>query len=231
MNHPHSSSLSLQQVRVLQAVRKHTQLTSSQVRRLLYTGTPEGTRIRSQRHLKRLYELGLIRRVWSVYDDRPAEYLYMPAGSTTRGAVMHTLDISELFVQLVERQRLLGPGGFVFEREPWSHIEIGRVTLKPDAYLEFGHDRRAFVEVDRGPERRPQLREKLTRYVNVFRHEWDVDRDGPHFPQVLWTVQDPDRRRVLRELFARTAAPEIFQVVLFEEAAAQILKKEAPEGF
>jgi hypothetical protein len=155
----HSSSLSPQQVRVLHAVRTHTQLTSSQVRRLLYVGSPQGARIRSQRHLKRLYELGLIRRVWSVYENRPAEYLYMPAGSTTRGAVMHTLDISELYVRLAEHYRDRGlftgadaeVNGFVYDREPWCHLQVGHLVLKPDAYLDLGGSRKAFIEVDRGP--------------------------------------------------------------------------------
>jgi hypothetical protein len=54
---------------------------ASQVRRLLYTGSGEGTRVRSQRHLKRLTDLGLIRRLWGVYDG-PAEYIYVLAGTT-----------------------------------------------------------------------------------------------------------------------------------------------------
>jgi hypothetical protein len=62
---------------------------ASQVRRLLYTGSAEGTRVRSQRHLKRLTDLGLIRRLWGIYDG-PAEYIYMLAGTTGRGPVFHT---------------------------------------------------------------------------------------------------------------------------------------------
>lgn len=217
----HSSSLSPTQQRVLAAVRTHTQLTTSQVRRLLYVGTVDGTRIRSQRHLKRLYELGLIRRVWSVYDIRPAEYLYMPAGSTTRGAVQHTLDISELYVRLCERA-----GAVAFDREPWCHKRVGGVNLKPDAYLTFGVGRDCFIEVDRGPERKPQLTAKLGNYVRAFQG-YDEELDGeefPHFPQVIWTVQDAERRRVLRQLIKQTRLPGLFSVLLFDEAVDQITK-------
>ena len=58
--------------------------------------------MRSQRHLKRLTDLGLIRRLWGVYDG-PAEYIYVLAGTTGRGPVFHTLDISELYVRLHKR--------------------------------------------------------------------------------------------------------------------------------
>ena len=95
---------------------------ASQVRRLLYTGSGEGTRVRSQRHLKRLTDLGLIRRLWGVYDG-PAEYIYVLAGTTGRGPVFHTLDISELYVRLPERHISNGldeadNGRIVFDGEP-----------------------------------------------------------------------------------------------------------------
>lgn len=66
------------------------------------TGSAEGTRVRSQRHLKRLTDLGLTRRLSGAYDG-PAEYIHMLAGTTGRGPVFHTLDISELYVRLHER--------------------------------------------------------------------------------------------------------------------------------
>lgn len=216
----HSSSLSPQQVRVLSAVTKHTQLTSSQIKRLLYRGTAQGTRIRSQRHLKRLSDLGLLRRVWTVYGNRPAEHLYMPVGTTTRGSVAHTLDISELYVQLTEKLDT----EFVYDREPWCHVPVGRITLKPDAFLDLGEDRKCFVEVDRGTEGRAQLSKQMRAYVRAFEHEWDTETDGDHFPQVIWTVPDNDRRRLLLGVVRMQSSPEIFRVVLFDEAADRILR-------
>lgn len=82
-NTPYSSSLSAQQALVRSAVLKHGQLTSSQFRRLLH-GSTRGAVVRSSRHLKRLTDLGLVRRFWGVHDG-PAEYIYMPAGTTGRG--------------------------------------------------------------------------------------------------------------------------------------------------
>jgi hypothetical protein len=140
----------------------------------------------------------------------------MPAGSTTRGAVNHTLDISELYVRLVER---MGP--VAFDREPWCHIQVGHMVLKPDAAIDFGNGRTCVIEVDRGPERRPQLVEKLNRYVKAL-DEWDEERLGA-FPQVIWTVQDRDRLRLLNQLVRRTRVPELFAVILFDEAVERLV--------
>jgi Replication-relaxation len=169
------------------------------VRRLLYEGTEEGTRVRAQRHLNRLTDLGLVRRFWRVYDG-PAEYIYSPAGSTTRGPVFHTLDISELYVRLAEasmsheRQNVYtkivevepdihkNAQDFVFDREPWCHIEIGHVEVKPDAFLKFNEQEQYFIEVDRASADRTELAKKLRQYVNLYEAR-DVDVDGRRFPR------------------------------------------------
>jgi hypothetical protein len=142
-NIPYSSSLSPQQVLVRSAVLKHGQLTSSQVRRLLYGGSPNGCGVRSGRHLKRLTELGMVRRIWGVCEDE-AQYIYMPPGTTTRGPVFHTLHISELFVQISAVR-----SESIFDREPWAHIKIGHVEVKPDAFLKFNEHEQYLIEVDR----------------------------------------------------------------------------------
>ena len=139
---------------------------ASQVRRLLYTGSAEGTRVHSQRHLKRLTDLGLIRRLWGIYDG-PAEYIYMLAGTTGRGPVLHTLDISELYMRLHERHISNGldeadNGQIVFDREPWCHIKIGHIEVKPDAFLKFNEQAQYFVEVDRASADRTKLSKKTS---------------------------------------------------------------------
>jgi hypothetical protein len=56
----------------------------------------------------------------------------MLAGTTGRGPVFHTLDISELYVRLHERHIINGldeadNGQIVFDKEPWCHIKTGRM--------------------------------------------------------------------------------------------------------
>jgi hypothetical protein len=233
---PRFTSLSPTQQAVRSAVAKHGQLTASQVRRLLYEGSPEGVRVRSQRHLKRLTDLGLIRRFWGVYDG-PAEFIYMPAGSTTRGPVFHTLDISELYVRLAETTSLSMSHEYqltndlvdiagrdvnqiVFDREPWCHIKIGNVEVKPDAFLKFNEREQYFVEVDRASADRTKLSKKLRQYVNLY-EQWDVEIDGETFPQVLYTVPDSDRKRVI-ESVAKTQRYKLFKVMLFDEAVEKL---------
>src|SRR4051812_1169638 len=59
----HLTSLSPTQSAVVQLVTRYGQLTSSQVRRAIYVGTPRGTFARSSRHLKALSERGFLRRL------------------------------------------------------------------------------------------------------------------------------------------------------------------------
>jgi hypothetical protein len=59
----------------------------------------------------------------------------MLAGTTGRGPVFHTLDISELYVRLHERHITNGldeadNGQIVFDKEPWCHIKIGRIEAR-----------------------------------------------------------------------------------------------------
>lgn len=225
---PRTPGLSPQQALVRQAVLKHGQLTASQIRRLLYTGTRKGALVRSQRHLKRLVDLGQLRRLWGVYDG-PAEYIYMPAGTTTRGPVFHTLDISELYVRLSEARfnsddaysTLEAESKIVFDREPWCHIKIGHVEVKPDAFLKFNETEQYFIEVDRASADRTKLAKKLRLYVNLY-DQWDVDVDGEVFPQIIYTVPDSDRKRVVDSVI-KTQRYNLFKVLLFENAVNEII--------
>lgn len=225
---PYSSALSLQQAAVRAAIAKHGQLTSSQLRRLLYTGSDRGTHVRCSRHLKRLTDLGLIRRFWGVYDG-PAEFIYMPAGTTSRGPVFHTLDISELNVRLSEANYnsdspyyTSGPKGEItFDREPWCHIKIGQVEVKPDAFLRFNEQEQYFIEVDRSSADRTKLAKKLRQYVNLF-EQWDVDVDGETFPLVFYTVPDTDRKRVIESVIKTQRYPRLFKCLVFDEAVDRL---------
>jgi hypothetical protein len=51
----------------------------------------------------------------------------------------------------------------------------------------------------------------------------DVEIDGETFPQVLHTIPDNDRRRVI-ESVAKTQRYKLFRVMLFHEAVDQLTK-------
>ena len=142
------SPLPLPTPAILASVARFRQLTTSQLRRLHYLqGSLRSKQIRASRHLKRLNDLGLLRRVWGLY-DRP-EYVYMPPDSKARASSAHTLDITELYVRL----KGVESATFNFDPEPWCHVQLGHMTLKPDFYLDLG-SMRYFGELDRGTEYR-----------------------------------------------------------------------------
>ncbi len=77
------------------------QATTSQLRRLHYRdGSPRGRQVRASRHLKRLADVGHLRRVLGIYDG--PQWVYMPRSSGARTADAHTLDVTELYVRLGE---------------------------------------------------------------------------------------------------------------------------------
>jgi hypothetical protein len=173
-----SSALPLPASAILSTGGRFSMLTSSQLHRLHYHATNPGAYVRSRRHLARLTKLGLLRRFWGVYMDAP-EYVYLPPSSKARTADMHTLDINELYVRLSESRNngFLDDSpshareGLIFDPEPWCHVNVGHMVLKPDAYVDLGR-MRFFIEMDRGTEFRSALAQKMRRYIAAF-ERWD----------------------------------------------------------
>lgn len=109
----------------------------------------------------------------------------------------------------------------VFDPEPWCHVQIGQMELKPDAYVDLG-DYRYWLEMDLGSEYRSQLSAKMARYVKAY-EQWTE----PTFPLVVWVCHDEDRRRFIESVVKRQSVRGLFTVVLFDDAVSYILK-EAP---
>lgn len=196
-------------------VNRFRQLTTSQVRRLLYThGSPRGRVVRSSRHLKRLTTLGLLRRVRGVYAGTE-EYVYMPPDSKARTANMHTLDISEIYTKLSESMHDSSKS-MLFDPEPWCHVQVGHMTLKPDAYVDLGR-MRYFLELDRGTEFRSALAQKMRRYYAAY-ERWEE----PTFPLVVWIVHDADRQRFINGIIKSQSEPRLFVCYLFNEAVERL---------
>jgi hypothetical protein len=97
-----TSYLSPTQQAVLRSVGLFRQLTTSQIRRLHYSGTYNGQRVRVRRHLARLTKLGYLKRMWGAYGNA-LEYVYQVPSVTARTPEPHTLDIAEVYIRLAER--------------------------------------------------------------------------------------------------------------------------------
>jgi predicted transcriptional regulator len=216
-----SSSSSSSSVHVLSSLLRFRQMTSSQVRRLHFPeGTQRGRIVRTQRCLARLVKLGQVEAITRPQAGRRggAEYVYQLATSKTRVPDMHTLDIAELYVRLIES----GAKVLTFQPEPYSYIDAGPVELKPDAYLRVQTSTgtyRYFLEVDRSTEYRAQLAAKMKRYVRALRH-WDKE-DGA-FPQVVWIVPDSERLDFVQSVIRRQREADLFVCYRFSEAVEQL---------
>jgi hypothetical protein len=158
--------------------------------------------------------------MWGAY-GAGVEYVYQLASTTARTPDMHTLDISELYVQLVENQSRQ-VSNMVFYPEPWSHTKVGHVQLKPDAYIEVGGVA-YYAEIDRNSEWESQLTAKCRRYIQAIDSgHWPEDRA---FPLVIWTVPNEARKKYLENIIHRLGETELFQVTLFDEAARLLTER------
>jgi hypothetical protein len=214
------SSLPSSYVRVLSTLTRFRQMTSSQVRRLHFTeGSERGRIVRTQRCLSALHKRGFVGRVTRAqggHTGGSGEYVWQLPASKARMPDMHTLDITELYVSLVES----GAEVLAFRPEPWSYTPVGNVELKPDAYarVQTGSGTyQYFIEVDRGTEYRPQLATKMRHYVRAF-HEWE----GDTFPEVVWVVPDDERLEFVASVIRRQREP-LFTVVRFDRAVEKLM--------
>jgi len=137
--------------------------------------------------------------------------------------IAHTLAVSELYVQLVERAR---DGAFriaVFEAEPacWWPDDLGG-HLKPDAHALLatkGYQDAWWIEVDHATETLPRLRKKLQTYLD-FAHRGGI---GPAdvLPRILITTPTPARCAAVAKLITGLPPPaeQLFHAALHEAAA------------
>lgn len=139
----------------------------------------------------------------------------------------HSLDVSELYVRLVEASRRFEFEVADFASEPASWVGNGMGGwLKPDAYLVLStatFSEAVWLEVDRSTETLPTLRRKLVTYLD-FVARGQVGPDSV-VPRVVITV--PDERRlagvsaVIAELPSAPAG--LFTAVCYERAARYLL--------
>jgi hypothetical protein len=135
--------------------------------------------------------------------------------------MQHTLDISELYVRLRERERRTGERLLRFDTEPasWHRTTVG--VLKPDAYAVYEAGRweeHRWIEVDRATESLPTLRRKLLGYLDAV--GTGVMGPGGVMPEVLVTVRSARRLAAVRSLLETLPAPadRLISIHCFDEA-------------
>lgn len=205
------ASLSPTQAAVVRLVNFYGQASASQVRRALYIGTPRGMAARSSRHLKALSERGHIKRLpfkLSGFQRGSGECVYARVDSKARIPNLHTLDITEIAVLMVQQ----GTRPIEFYPEPYSHDIWGGVQLKPDFYVKIGA-RHFFGEMDLGTEFASALSAQMNAYQRAY-----YGMDGGSFPKVLFICHTPERRRFIQREIDKKPVRALFDVVLFDEA-------------
>jgi hypothetical protein len=143
----------------------------------------------------------------------------------------HSLAVTELYVQLRERERAGRGDLLAFDAEPlcWRRFTgVGGVAvwLKPDAFVRFGegeYEHVTFVEVDRATASAPTVSRKL----DVYRRFWQTGREQDRFgvfPRVLLLAPHEARRSVLADAIKRqpTEARHLYRADLYEQAIAAL---------
>jgi hypothetical protein len=133
---------------------------------------------------------------------------------------MHTLDVTELAVRLVEQP--LRP--VEFYPEPWCHDTWGGVALKPDAYIKIGK-RIFFAEMDEGTEYASALSSQMNAYLRAY-----YGMDGGSFPLVVFICHSPERQKFIQREVDKKSLRALFEVCQFEEAIGVLTGENANHG-
>lgn len=213
-------------------------LTGRQVQRLhLQEGSPLTQARRTRSLLQRMNDLGLLhrleRRIGGV-SAGSASFIYGlapmgqrlttgqgPAGGRRvrrpwepgRYFINHVLAVSELYVQLREKEATRELEVLAFDAEPacwraWTGLGGEQRLLKPDAFVSVAagdYEHRSFVEVDLSTESTNVLRRKALVYVDYWQSGAEQQRHGV-FPKVVWLVPDERRRAQLVDVLSRLPA-------------------------
>ncbi len=139
--------------------------------------------------------------------------------------VLHTLAISQLYVELVAAERAGHADLLAFDFEPrcWAQFPGAwgvTLTLKPDAYVKLGigdFEYSWLIEIDMATESLPTIERKTRRHLNYY-HSGVAQRTKGVAPRVLWVTPDTKRETSIEgmlrrlpedahKLFAVTTAP------------------------
>lgn len=139
----------------------------------------------------------------------------------------HALAVTELYVELRERERSGRGDLLAFDAEPscWRRFTgVGGATawLKPDAFVRWGAgdlEHLSFVEVDRATASAPTVARKL----DLYRRYWQTGREQERFgafPRVVLLTPDEARRATLATAATRQPADAqpLYRVALYGDA-------------
>ncbi len=118
--------------------------------------------------------------------------------------INHTLAVNDFYVGLHAAVRKVhGQLGWVDEDQaPTHYTRNGQTTLTPDGAAEIRLDQRnvrAFIEIDRGTERRRWLQAKFQRYLRSLAGRVGADR-----MHILFVVPDGGREAMVRKVAVST---------------------------
>lgn len=147
--------------------------------------------------------------------------------------VDHTLEVSEVYVELNERARAGEFEVLEWESEPtcWRSY-VGPYgdhrELRPDAFVVTADSTFSyswFVEVDRGTERAGTLRRKVQAYVDYAASGEPVSKNGV-LPHVVWIAPTSERARRI-EAIANSARGNCKFVAVTADNAVNVLQGDA----
>jgi hypothetical protein len=120
-----------------------------------------------------------------------------------RSVSMHSIEIADAHVSLVQAERAGDFHIFDYETEPNTRVVIAGADLRPDYYFHAAipsteSQVTVWLEIDRGTERRPQLKEKIDKYVHAFKHATYEDIET--FPMIIFVVPDEERGKEIDRL-------------------------------
>ncbi len=119
--------------------------------------------------------------------------------SPSQAVNFHSLTIGDAYIQALQIERT-GHGAIRSHlTEPESHTVIAGQDLRPDLHLEIDVPGRGvlalYIEVDLATERQKQLREKMERYHQAWKHT-----EADTFPLIVFLVPDEYRRQEVRRI-------------------------------
>ena len=213
---------------VLEAVRSLRQVSTNQIVRLYFSEphtSPKSRGIRARRALARLVRWGYRNRIERAFGGAVGGsegYVYIPANSRARSIDRHTMDVTELYVRLVEAEN---EGRCkILEFTP----EDVHGHIRPDAYiwLETPSGRADyFVEYDRSAEYKPQLTTKIRAYQRAF------NSSAGNFAKVVWVVsfapmnRIQERKTLIHGICQKQEVPELFSTVSMEDFVNLLVDK------
>lgn len=207
---------------VLASVTLLEQASSGQLERLCFSDpdlSPLSYGVKTRLKLLKLFRQGYLRRFPSL---GTGGWVYLPSESRSTRIEHHTLDVSEVYVRLMEAQR-----ANLCEVLEWSVREQVHGKAADDAYLwikTLSGRRDWHLEIDRGSENKPQLREKMRAYVRAY------SQATSNFPPALYIVTfDPrksleKRRDEIMAVAKEQHEPGLFEAVVLDEAVQFLVK-------